>query len=119
MAQTSKAQPLPSDWSDDRRGSRHARGYGTEWDHTRARILKRDKYLCQCSTCKAKARVKPANEVDHIISKVQWRIENGTLDGVDDDSNLQAINHDCHILKTSEDRKAAYAATARGRGGVG
>ena len=77
-----------------------ARGYGTAWRKTAASILRRDNYVCQCSGCKAADRLTPANEVDHIISKAKWQETHGNLVGVDDATNLQAINHDCHTLKT-------------------
>lgn len=84
--------------------SRHARGYGTAWDKLRLTILARDCGLCQCSECKAAKRLKTATEVDHRISKANWQKQHGTLDGVDDPSNLQAINTDCHKRKTSQER---------------
>lgn len=77
-------------WS---RTSRHERGYGTQWDKTRLRILKRDNYLCQ--PCLAEGRIHTANEVDHRIPKAKG--------GTDDDDNLQAINHDCHVAKTTRE----------------
>jgi 5-methylcytosine-specific restriction protein A len=73
--------------------SRHARGYGTEWTKTRIRILERDNYLCQ--PCLREGRAHPANEVDHRIPKAKG--------GTDDDSNLQAIAHDCHVAKTTRE----------------
>jgi len=75
--------------------SRHQRGYGTTWDRTRLRILQRDGYLCQCKRCKEEGRVTPANEVDHVVPKAK--------NGGDEDSNLAAINHDCHLRKTAEE----------------
>lgn len=105
-------------WQDNRRASRHVRGYGTEWDKRRKRILARDRYICQCSECKGGAlRLRPATEVDHIISKAEWLANHGTLDGCDDESNLQAINDDCHRTKTAEDRRRVYAAAPPARGG--
>ncbi len=77
-------------WS---RTSRHERGYGTEWDKARKRVLVRDKYLCQ--PCLAEGRVHLATEVDHRIPKAEG--------GTDDDDNLQAINAECHKLKTARD----------------
>lgn len=76
--------------------SRQSRGYGAEWDKKRIRILERDHYLCQCRHCKAAGRVSPASEVDHITPKAKG--------GSDDDSNLQAINSDCHKRKNLEDQ---------------
>ena len=55
-------------WETHQRGkSRHQRGYGTQWDKLRARILKRDKYLCQ--ECLRSGRATEAKTVDHIIAK--------------------------------------------------
>lgn len=98
-------------WQDSRRASRHERGYGADWDKRRVRILKRDQYLCRCLDCKGgDIRVRPAHEVDHIVGKAEWQVEHGSLDGVDDDSNLQAINRDCHRKKTQGEQQRAYAA---------
>jgi 5-methylcytosine-specific restriction protein A len=118
MAQApNQVQPLaPASWSDERRGSRHERGYGTAWDRLRLTILKRDSYVCQCIRCADLGLVKPATHVDHIVCKALWRILRGTTEGCDDPSNLQAINADCHALKTVEDTKAVYAAGAGPRG---
>lgn len=96
-------------FADRRRGSRHERGYGTEWDKTRARIMARDCGLCQ--PCLPLGIVHEAHHVDHKVSKAEWQRKHGTLAGVDADSNLQAINRDCHKLKTQ-----AEAAAARGAG---
>lgn len=115
-AQVSVLQASPQGWREDRRPSRHVRGYGTEWDKLRLRILERDRYLCQCKDCKGgEIRTRPASEVDHIVSKAEWQVLHGSLDGVDADANLQAINALCHRRKTDEDRKRAYG---RQRGGV-
>jgi 5-methylcytosine-specific restriction protein A len=67
----------------------------------RARILIRDGGMCQCDQCHGSGLT--ATEVDHRIPL--W--EGGT----DDDSNLQAINTDCHKRKTADE--------ARRRGGGG
>jgi 5-methylcytosine-specific restriction enzyme A len=80
-------------WHNDK--SAEARGYGAAWVRLRAQILKRDKYVCQCSECARLGRVRPANEVDHVVPKAKG--------GTDDPSNLQAINRDCHKLKTQVD----------------
>lgn len=76
--------------------SRQSRGYGAEWERTRKRILERDNYLCQCRHCKAEGRTTLATEVDHVKPRAQG--------GSDDDSNLQAINGDCHKRKNVEDQ---------------
>ena len=67
--------------------SRHARGYGTAWDKTRARILERDGHLCQ--SCLRKDRVTVGNEVHHRKPRAQG--------GSDDETNLQTLCHDCHV----------------------
>lgn len=77
------------------RGSRHARGYGRAWDELRARVLWRDKWLCQCGECRKVGRVRLATEVDHIVPKAK-----GGTDALD---NLQAINRECHQRKTTTD----------------
>lgn len=87
--------PLDTSWGGAHQGTRHERGYGSDWDRRRARILKRDNHTCQCTRCKASGIFKPANTVDHIVPK-----EEG---GTDADDNLQAINTECHRLKTAEE----------------
>ena len=96
-------------FADSRRGSRHERGYGSAWDKIRERILRRDGGICQ--PCLADGIVHYATHVDHKVNKAEWKRLHGTLAGVDDDSNLQAINGDCHRRKT-----AGEALHARGGG---
>jgi 5-methylcytosine-specific restriction protein A len=86
-------------FADARRGSRHERGYGSEWEQIRKRILSRDKGLCQ--PCLQAGRPRPARAVDHIIPKAAG--------GTDADDNLQAICNACHQAKT-----ATEAANGRG-----
>lgn len=86
-------------FADERRGSRHDRGYGAEWEKTRKRILRRDKGLCQ--PCLQRGRPTPAKQVDHIMPKGEG--------GTDADDNLQAICIECHKKKTA-------AEAQRGRG---
>lgn len=93
-------------WS---RTSRHERGYGTEWSHTRKRILERDKGLCQ--PCKRKGKYRPAKAVDHITAKSQG--------GTDDDGNLEATCTPCHRDKTSRESADAQGRTYRHRPQVG
>lgn len=68
---------------------------------TRKRILARDKGLCRCSLCRNSSKPLVATQVDHEIPL--WE------GGADDDSNLQAINVDCHKRKSAAeaDRRAA------------
>jgi len=75
-------------------GSATTRGYGALWQRMRERILKRDGYLCQCSERKRLNRVRLANEVDRVVPKAK---------GGSDDDNLQAINANCHKLKTMQE----------------
>lgn len=72
------------------RASRHERGYGSAWDATRIRILKRDRYTCQIG--KRKGKIHTGNVVDHIVPKAEG--------GTDDDSNLQTVCDPCHREKT-------------------
>jgi 5-methylcytosine-specific restriction protein A len=89
-------------FSDRSRGTRHERGYGAEWDVTRAAIMKRDAGLCQPCLQATPERVTRAYAVDHIVNKAEG--------GTDDESNLRAICRACHKAKTQEESK-------RGRGG--
>ena len=72
------------------KGNTTERGYGHAWRKLRAQVLERDGYLCQA--CKAKGRITPATEVDHIINKASG--------GTDDIDNLQALCKPCHKAKT-------------------
>lgn len=89
----------PGSFADRRRGSRHERGYGSEWDKRRKRILVRDCGLCQ--PCKRLGRLTLANIVDHIINKAAG--------GTDDDENLQLICKPCHTAKTTTEAQAGRA----------
>ncbi|WP_347254375.1 HNH endonuclease [Leminorella grimontii] len=84
-------------WENHQRGlSRHERGYGSKWDIIRARILKRDNYLCQ--NCLPTGRAVEAKTVDHITPKAHG--------GTDADINLQALCWPCHKTKTARERNA-------------
>ena len=72
------------------------RGYGAEWRKLRARVLSRDKGLCQ--VCLKSGKYTPAKEVDHIVPKSQG--------GTDDINQLQAICVSCHRAKTASERNA-------------
>jgi 5-methylcytosine-specific restriction protein A len=85
-------------------GSRHARGYGAEWDKLRKAVLRRDNYLCQCAHCKAEGRVTMATEVDHVVSKARAKTLGWSQARTEHPDNLQAINSDCHIRKTQEEQ---------------
>jgi len=70
---------------------------GNSWQAIRRRILARDRGVCQCSDCKRTGAVKLAHEVDHVVP-----LDQGGSNG---DGNLQAINRDCHALKTAAEAK--------------
>lgn len=74
--------------------SRHERGYGTDWDKLRRRILQRDRHLCQ--ECLRQGRAVAAKTVDHIVPKARG--------GTDDDYNLQSLCWPCHRSKTACER---------------
>ncbi|XES82777.1 HNH endonuclease [Franconibacter pulveris] len=82
-------------WQQHQRGlSRHQRGYGNKWEIIRARILKRDRHICQA--CLRNGRPRPAETVDHIIPKAHG--------GTDDEANLEALCWPCHKRKTATER---------------
>lgn len=64
----------------------------------RLRILERDDYRCQL---RLKGCLGEANEMDHKVAVA--------LDGPDDDDNMQAVCHPCHVQKTNDDRRAKLA----------
>lgn len=78
--------------------TRGAWGAGRSYQHssTRARILARDQYVCQCHDCKVGGRLEIATEVDHIDNRRGRTYE--------DDGNRMAINKQCHKRKTELER---------------
>lgn len=92
-------------FADERRGSRHDRGYGKEWEVTRKRILSRDKGLCQ--PCLQAKRYRPAKQVDHITNKAAARAMGWTPEQIEDDTNLQSICTTCHAEKTQAEAQSA------------
>lgn len=94
-----------------RQGTTTERGYGHAWRKLRKLILERDGYLCQVAL--AEGRIEAATEVDHRINKATWLELHGTLAGVDDPSNLQAISATRHRLKTREEARAGAAGIQR------
>lgn len=78
---------------------------GGAWMRTRARILRRDGYRCQCADCKASGRIREATEVDHVTP-----LEVG---GADADANLQAIHPECHRAKSARETAARFGKPAR------
>jgi 5-methylcytosine-specific restriction protein A len=99
-----KHTTLAVGWNQTSTKSANERGYGWAWKKKRDRIMKRDNGLCQCAECKAEGRIRIATEVDHIISKAKARAMGWTEAQIDDDSNLGAINIDCHKAKTARER---------------
>lgn len=93
-------RPAPGSFADKSRGSRHDRGYGSDWDKRRARILRRDKGLCQeCLRNGILTAVgdKPFSAwCDHIVPKAEG--------GADDDGNLQTLCRKCHQAKTDAEK---------------
>ena len=94
-----------------RNGNASDRGYGARWARLREEVLRRDRHVCCCADCRAADRVRPATEVDHVIGKAEWLRRHGSLAGVDDLSNLQSINSECHRAKT--DREAGRRTKTR------
>lgn len=86
---------LRSNWAkrDDKAGSTTQRGYGHDWRKLRARILRRDRHLCQ--QCLREGRVTEATDVDHIVSKAAG--------GTDAEANLQSLCRDHHLAKTARE----------------
>lgn len=77
-------------------GDRYGQGRGGRpWRRKRERVLARDGYLCKCDDCVRLGLLLVAHEVDHIVPMSQG--------GSDDDSNLRAINRDCHKRKTARE----------------
>ncbi|WJV61367.1 HNH endonuclease signature motif containing protein [Pectobacteriaceae bacterium C52] len=74
--------------------NRHQRGYGTQWEAVRLRVLQRDSYLCQ--DCLADGVVREARTVDHIVPKAHG--------GVDADRNLRSLCWPHHRAKTARER---------------
>jgi len=92
----------PRGWKpDEQRGNRHDRGYGWEWEKTRARIIERDSGLCV--PCGKQDRTTMGTEVDHITSKAEARANGWTNEQIEADANLQTICESCHREKTSSE----------------
>jgi 5-methylcytosine-specific restriction protein A len=89
-------EPKRGTWSDPRRGSRHQRGYGTQWERERKMVLARDGGLCQ--PCLRRGHTTPnCNTVDHIVNLAQG--------GSHDRRNLQTICCPCHTRKTQAESR--------------
>lgn len=90
-------------WSSE---SRQSRGYGSEWTKIRARIVARDKELCQA--CVRADRVAVGREVDHIVCKAEAARRGWTQAQVDADTNLELLCVPCHKAKTARDNGKTY-----------
>lgn len=97
-------------FADERRGSRHERGYGSAWDKLRLQIIERDNGLCQ--PCLKRGRVHQGTHVDHIVNKVVARRLGWTDEQIDAPANLQCICRTAHRAKTQGEAGAGRAAGA-------
>ena len=96
------AAPTHNWQPDDRRGSRHERGYGYAWEKLRLRVLAQAHGLCHCPDCMGgDKRLRVADQVHHIVSKAEARVMGWTDEQIDDLSNLMAINTQCHAAITA------------------
>jgi 5-methylcytosine-specific restriction protein A len=90
-------------WSKE---SRQSRGYGPEWDRLRAKVLERDKELCQ--PCARAGRTTMATEVDHITPKAKAARLGWSDARTNHPDNCQAICSPCHKRKTTEETGRTY-----------
>ena len=96
-----KPEPHPRNWKgkqDWDKERSHRTLTGRPWRRKREHILARDGYMCQCEKCKGMKLV--AHEVDHIKPLSQG--------GTDDDTNLRAMNRDCHAEKSKREANPGY-----------
>ncbi|MDE9553419.1 HNH endonuclease [Xenorhabdus bovienii] len=86
---------LHTGWQRYQQGkSRHARGYGSQWDKLKISVKQRDNHLCQ--HCLRQGRAITGTTVDHIQPKAHG--------GTDALSNLQLLCETCHQQKTATER---------------
>ena len=98
LGHTPRAEGAPG-WAATQRGSRHERGYGTEWDKTVKRIRARDRDLCQECIRTAHMPLGTYSAVDHKVPKFEG--------GTDDDSNCEVICKPHHDAKTARESARA------------
>lgn len=79
----------------ERAGDRRIRGSGLQ--KIRDRILSRDGGICRCERCRASGDTRIATIVDHIVPL--W------MGGTEADENRQAINAECHDLKSADEAR--------------
>lgn len=99
-------QSEASNWNHRERGSARARGYDYAWQKIRAWVMQRDAGLCQ--SCLKLGAVSPAQEVDHIVPKVQAKRLGWSREQMDARENLQAICKACHALKTARESRGLF-----------
>lgn len=85
-------------WSKE---SRQSRGYDSAWEKVRARVVERDKGLCQC--CLAGGRVTIGKEVDHKVPKAECAKRGWSRARQDAMSNLWLLCRLCHAEKTAKE----------------
>ena len=83
--------------------SRHARGYGSDWDKRRKRILARDFGICQ-PCLKLGGHTHRGSEVDHIVSRADGKRMRWSVARIESDDNLQTICVDAHKQKTMREQ---------------
>lgn len=74
---------------------------GNSLQAIRRRIFTRDAGVCQCARCKRSGDTRPATIVDHI--RPLW------AGGTESDDNRQAINAECHDLKSRHEDRCRLA----------
>jgi 5-methylcytosine-specific restriction protein A len=79
---------------------------GSAGQRQRKRIMTRDYGLCQA--CQRRGVLRTAVEVDHIIA-----LMNG---GTNDDSNMESLCDDCHVMKTRADKGLSPSASCSEEG---
>ena len=77
-----------------RHGTSAQRGYGSKWRAARARFLFEHPL---CTTCLKEGRVTEATDVDHVIP------HRGDPTLFWDETNWQALCHECHSRKTARE----------------
>lgn len=76
------------------RGTTAQRGYGGRWQTLRKRFILQHPY---CQECLKQGKLTEATDVDHIVP------HRGCARLLFDESNLQALCHECHSRKTAKE----------------
>lgn len=90
-------------WSTE---SRHARGYGKDWDKARKLALARDFGMCQCERCKGFGRV--ADHVHHIVSIAEAKRLGWDFGRIHALANLISMNSECHDKEHNMSKRVAF-----------